>query len=210
MTNDELDKSILSKCTKATKAFYLKVINTKVVTNPNETREHSYYIDDKVYKLTYRLHYLLVEEINGVEPWFSFVASGYSLLNAKHHLNNFEKIQPWHIKRALESRVKQKLSGPNTQAYKAALIKGAKMDKWDAQRVLKEAVAVYESTKDDKPTQALRALELIGKHVLVDAFVSNRVIVENKLDYATLLQEASSRAIEAPKEPEVPKDIDIH
>jgi len=202
---DKYDIQILKTArTQEAKDLWLEIINTEKHFHEGKLMSDTYFVDNKKFPLSVRLHRLILQDLNNVEPWFNIPNCNYSLTAYKRHLLNNEYITAFTIRREFITTVKFKLGSDNVQNYKKALLKQSKIDTWDAQRVLKESIAIYESCKDLKPTQALRALELIGKHALVDAFVSNKVVLEQKIDYASLLSEASQRvAIDSPKDKEV-------
>ena len=104
----------------------------------------------------------------------------------------------------LRERANDKIT-PTMTLYMQKVKHVSKKDVADAKWVLTRAMEVYEDCRSDgNHTQAIKALEVIGKHIDVDAFVSNRVLVENTVDYAAILSSANNRAIEAPKDPVVP------
>lgn len=71
----------------------------------------------------------------------------------------------------------------------------------DATWLLNEQVSLYEECRREKQfTQAVRLLSDISTHVDVDAKVSNRLIVEQAVDYAALLEQADARVEDREKD----------
>jgi len=67
----------------------------------------------------------------------------------------------------------------------------------DAQWLLNEQVELYKICKEEKKyTQAAKILNDISYHVDVDARATNKISVENAVDYAKVLSEAEERVID--------------
>lgn len=197
-SHDELDAIVMSKCDPQAKEFYTSLLHIQPKVDISNTR-NTYNINGQEFQLGQAKNFACHSILRGDKSWVTLIESGYSWLFIKRSLareHNGILISVRMIIKEFNAHLELKLNqSPVMREYMEAIKEQTKDIIWTAKKHLEESIYMYESLKDDKPTQALRALEQIGRNKLVDAFASNKVVVENKIDYAALLEDAGNRAL---------------
>ena len=152
----------------------------------------SHVLTDRTVSLTERssnLAKLLAEGKNEVD---ALVMAGFNYYGAFKHRKTYSGIM-----KALRNICK------NLQTEKVMALRNflqydaAEELSINAKWLLNEQVSLYyQCRKEKKYTQAVRLLHDISYHVDVDARVSNRIEIEQKVDYAALLNEAEGRVFD--------------
>ena len=118
-----------------------------------------------------------------------FVIAGYNISSYWRESDSLKRFRAH-----LVSNFKAKKNEKVTTLLHSLQHDGAEELLIDAKWMLNEMVTLYEQTKREKKyTQAIRLLDSISMHVDVDSKVSSRLVVEGAIDYAQLLEDASSR-----------------
>lgn len=121
--------------------------------------------------------------------WKAYAKAGYEVASYFNEAKNVKRIQAH-----LTGRCNSAITPPMQKLINYLKYGAAEELKIDATWLLNEQVNLYEECKRNKMyTQAVRLLNDISYHVDVDSRVSNKIEIEQKVDYAALLQEADSR-----------------